>query len=136
MVKPNNQNECIIIGSMARAQGSFFARKWCCLVDSSTSASPHPDAVEQTALARLYATRLFWAMEDVVYDILLRRGAARGEDRPDLRSSTAPARARQADATRRRGARWVDSLCFLPLIGLGLLLTLLVGASSLQPIDR
>ena len=75
-------------------------------------------------------------MEDVVYDILLRRGAARGEERPDLRSSTAPTRARQADTTRRRGARWVDSLCFLPLIGLGLLLTLLVGASSLQPIDR
>lgn len=75
-------------------------------------------------------------MEDVVYDILLRRGAARGEDRPDLRSSAAPTRARQADATRRRGAWWVDSLCFLPLIGLGLLLTLLVGASSPQPIDR
>jgi hypothetical protein len=29
-------------------------------------------------------------MEDVVYDILLRCGAARGEDRPDLRARTAP----------------------------------------------
>ena len=128
------KNGSVVNLGSSRAQGSFFARKWCCLVDSSTSAFPHPDAVEQAALARLYATRLFWAMEDVVYDFLLRRGAARGEDRPDLRSSSAPARARQAEATRRRGARWVDSLCFLPLIGL--ILILLVGASSLQHIDR
>ena len=75
-------------------------------------------------------------MEDVVCDVLLRRGAARGEDRLDLSSSVAPARARWAAATRRCGCGRVDSFRSLPLIGLSLLLALHVGAPAFHPIDR
>ncbi|WP_141508874.1 hypothetical protein [Candidatus Chloroploca asiatica] len=92
--------------------------------------------MKDASLIRQQARRLFWAMEDVVYGFLLRRGSARDEERLDLHSSPVPPRARQADATRRRGSRWVDSLCPLPLMSLGLLLALLVGASLFRPIDR
>lgn len=119
-----------------RAQGSFFERKRCALVDLPTCATPHPDARERAALDRLQATRLFWAMEDVVCDVLLRRGTARGEDRLDLRASLAPTRTRWAAATRRRGSRRVDSWRSLPLIGLSLLLAVHVGAPAFHPIDR
>jgi hypothetical protein len=100
------------------------------------SAFPHPDAPERAALNRLHATRLFWAMEDVVCDFLLRRGVARGEDRLDHCANIAPTRTRWSTATRRRGCRRVDSFRFLPLIGLCLILAVYVSASCFHPIDR
>lgn len=119
-----------------RAQGSFCVRKRSARVGWLTSEAPEPDTRGRAALARLQARRLRIALADVIYEFRMRRGLARGADRPDLCASAAPARARQADATRRRGARRLDSLIFLLLIGLGLLLTRRIGACSLQPIDR